>query len=285
MTLARLLHSSVVLERMKTTSRRREPASSSSLLEIERGSGPFVATSLHAAHEVRQSLLPNLALGDADRLREEDPFTEVWTAICPTRVIPRRSRFEVDFNRPPSLAVYLNPEDAWGLRVWHEPLDDRALAKTMREYRAYYAEMLKILNDLERRYGKFVVLDLHSYNHRREGAMAPPADPELNPEVNVGTGSMNRNRWARLVDRFIHDLREFDFFGRRLDVRENVRFQGGYLCRWVHEQFPVTGCALAIEFKKFFMDEWTGEADPAAVVAIREALASTLPGVREELAR
>lgn len=257
----------------------------SSLLEIELGSGPFVATSLHSAHHVRKSLVPNLAVNDEERLREEDPFTDLWTSVCPTRIVPRRSRFEVDFNRPPTGAVYLNPEDAWGMRVWHAPLDDRALAKTMREYRAYYAAMLEILNDLERRYGRFVVFDLHSYNHRRAGALAAPADPELNPEVNVGTGSMNRGRWGRLVDRFIFDLRRFDFMGRRLDVRENVRFQGGYLCRWVHEQFPVTGCALALEFKKSFMDEWTGEADPGAVVTIRAALASTLPGLREELAR
>src|SRR5690606_22940809 len=108
---------------------------------------------------------------------------------------------------------------------------------------------------------------------------------ELNPEVNVGTGSMNRARWARVVDRFMDDLRRFDFMGSSLDVRENVRFQGGYLCRWVHEHFPVTGCALALEFKRFFMDEWSGEADPRAVAAIRAALESTLPGLREELAR
>jgi len=273
------------LKRMKTTSRRRERASTSSLLEIERGNGPFVATSLHSAHQVRPSLLPKLALNDADRLREEDPFTDLWTVVCPTRLVPCRSRFEVDLNRPPTGAVYLKPEDAWGLRVWHEPLDDGTLAKTMREYRAYYAEMLEILNDLEQRYGKFVVFDLHSYNHRRAGAWAEPADPELNPEVNVGTGSMNRARWARVVDRFMDDLRRFDFMGSSLDVRENVRFQGGYLCRWVHEHFPVTGCALALEFKKFFMDEWSGEADPRAVAAIRAALESTLPGLREELAR
>ena len=49
----------------------------------------------------------------------------------------------------------------------------------------------------------------------------------------------------------------------RLDVRVNVRFRGGYLCHSVVEHYRDTACALAIEFKKVFMDEWTGESDDA----------------------
>ena len=49
--------------------------------------------------------------------------------------------------------------------------------------------------------------------------------------------------------------------GRPLDVRENVRFKGRQLAAFVHERFPTTGCALAIEVKKTFMDEWTGVVD------------------------
>jgi N-formylglutamate deformylase len=64
-----------------------------------------------------------------------------------------------------------------------------------------------------------------------------------------------------------------------------VRFRGGRLSRWIHETFPETGCALAIEFKKFFMDEWTGEVDRTLHGAILEALRSTTPGVLEELAK
>jgi hypothetical protein len=42
---------------------------------------------------------------------------------------------------------------------------------------------------------------------------------------------------------------------------------------------------LAIEVKKFFMDEWTGELDAAQHTAIGRALAETVPGVLEELRR
>jgi hypothetical protein len=129
-----------------------------------------------------------------------------------------------------------------------------------------------------------VVLDIHSYNHRREGPQGPPADPRENPEVNVGTGNMNRPVWARLVDRFLDDLRGFDYFGRSLDVRENVKFRGGHLSRHVHETHPDSGCVLSIEFKKIFMDEWTGAVDEEQLTALREALQGAIPGLLEELA-
>jgi hypothetical protein len=123
------------------------------------------------------------------------------------------------------------------------------------------------------------VFDLHTYNHRRSGADGPPADAEANPQVNIGTGTMNRERWAPVVDTFIDTLRCYDFPGGKLDVRENVKFYGGAWPRWIHDTFPETGVAIAIEFKKFFMDEWTGVPDNDSVVAIGAALRSTVPAV------
>jgi N-formylglutamate deformylase len=38
-----------------------------------------------------------------------------------------------------------------------------------------------------------------------------------------------------------------------------------------------------VEFKKFFMDEWTGELNVKHHQAIRNALGSTLPGLLESL--
>ena len=96
---------------------------------------------------------------------------------------------------------------------------------------------------------------------------------------------MDRSRWASVVDRFLCDLGNFDFPGGLLDVRENIKFRGGHFGKWIHEHFPDSVCVLSIEFKKFFMEEWTGQADKSLVDAIQAALASTLPGMREELAR
>jgi hypothetical protein len=96
---------------------------------------------------------------------------------------------------------------------------------------------------------------------------------------------MNRKKWAHLVERFITDLRSFDYKSRCLDVRENVKFLGGQIPRYIHSHFPESGCALAVEFKKFFMDEWTGTVDDAQLGWIRDALQVTVPGIVEELGK
>ena len=247
------------------------------------GEGPLVAAAVHAGHAVRDDVFANLTLEDRERLREEDPFTDQWTEIAPTRVVGLRSRFEVDLNRPREKAVYRRPEDAWGLNVWKREPPDSVIAESLAEYDAFYAATRELLSEIERDCGRFVVFDLHSYNHRRGGPDAPPDDAAENPQVNVGTGTMDRARWAPVVDRFLSDLRAYDFPGGRLDVRENVKFRGGQFSRWVHETFPQSGCALAVEFKKFFMDEWTGMPDSERIRAIGDALRSTTRGVLEQL--
>jgi N-formylglutamate amidohydrolase len=224
-----------------------------------------------------------MALADADRLREEDPFTAGWTSIAQNRLVACQSRFEVDLNRPREKAVYIHPEDAWGLHVWKEPPPVEVIERSLAVYDTFYEEAHRLFAELESRFGRFIVFDLHSYNHRREGPDGPIADAEGNPEVNLGTGTMDRNRWTPVVERFLKGLRTFDFLGRQLDVRENVRFRGGQLARWTHEHFPQSGCVLAIEFKKFFMDEWTGISDSAQLEAIPQGLRSTIPGVLEAL--
>lgn len=256
------------------------------LWEVETGDGPVVATALHAGHRVRPEAARGLALGEDVRLREEDPSTERFTEIYPggTRVVVRVSRFEVDLNRPRDGAIYAGPQSAWGLDVWGDagpPAE--VVAAALREHDAFYAGMRRLLGALEERWGPLLVLDLHSYNHRRSGPAAPPDDPFTAPEINVGTGWIDRRRWAPVVERFLAELAARSFLGRRLDVRENVRFRGGWFPRWVAETFPESACPLAIEIKKTYMDEWTGETYLAVVEAIRRALAGALPGVVKTL--
>jgi hypothetical protein len=249
------------------------------------GDGPIVATAIHDGHELREEVAALTALSDAARLREEDPYTGGWTRVAPTRLVASRSRFETDLNRPRERAVYAEPADAWGLDLWKKPPPQELLARSLDEYDAFYAELARLLSARIERFGGVVVLDLHSYNHRRGGPDGPPADPRENPEVNVGTGTLDRERWGPLIDRFIADLRGHDFLGRSLDVGENVKFRGGNMSRWIHETFPEQACSVAVEFKKFFMDEWSGEVDPRVHDAIAPALRSTLPGLREVLER
>lgn len=230
-----------------------------------------VATAIHAGHELRPSIAVLSALDEATRLREEDPHTDLLAEIGAAMVVVHRSRFEVDLNRPRENAVYRGPDDAWGLDLWVQPLSDREIQQSLTLYDDFYRELGRRLDVVAAR-GPFLVLDLHSYNHRRDGADAPTAAPADNPDINVGTGSLDRDRWGTVVDTFMEAL-------SHRDVRENVRFRGGELSRWVNTRYRDRGCALAIEFKKTFMDEWTGLLDVDRLEDLRRDLAATLPAL------
>jgi len=256
-----------------------------SLWKCVEGDGPLVAVANHDGHELRDEVAALCALPEDQRLQEEDPYTGAWAVVAPTRVVAKRSRFEVDLNRSRGTAVYRTPEDAWGLTLWRQALPQPLVERSLADFDAFYAEMQRICSKKSERFGAFFVFDLHTYNHRREGPDGPDADPDGNPEINVGTGTMERGRWASLVDRFINDLRAFDFLGRHLDVRENVKFVGRQFPLWTHTTFPESGCALAIEVKKFFMNEWTGVLDVEQHTQVLRALESTVPGILDELER
>jgi N-formylglutamate amidohydrolase len=224
-----------------------------------------------------------MAIRRRQRFVEEDPYTDQLADVVGTSLVVHRSRFEIDLNRARDRAVYRTPGDAWGLNVWRAPLPAAVRHRSLRLYDRFYADLAGVLARAGAGGRPFVVLDLHSYNHRRGGPGAPPADPAGNPELNIGTGSLDRERWAGLVDRFLGDLRTVDVGARPLDVRENIRFRGGHLSRWVHASFPGQGCCLAVEVKKFFMDEHTGTIDEPVWAGVRDALAATVPGVLAEL--
>lgn len=253
--------------------------------EVHPGEGPLVATAIHAGHMLRDEVARGLRVVAATRRREEDPHTDRWTPLAPTRVIVSRSRFEVDLNRPREQAVYRAPADAWGLEVWREPPADALVERSLALHDAFYAKMERLLADLVARHGRIAVLDLHSYCHRRGGPDAPIDDPQQNPEINLGTESVDRAVFGPLVDRFIADLRSFDLDGRHLDVRENVKFRGGYFVRWVNGRFPGAACALPVEVKKFFVDEWTDALDVVEHQRVGDALRCTVPGLLEALSR
>ena len=238
-----------------------------------------VATAIHDGHDLRPDVADQMVLAEPDRLREEDPYTGRLAASLPSHVVVHRSRFEVDLNRPREDAVYRTAADCWGLEVWREGVLPDALAEgSLALYDQFHADLAERLDALAAS-GPFVVYDVHSYNHRRDGAHAPDAGADGNPEVNVGTGSLDRERFGGLVDAFMGALSSHEVPWGRLDVRENVRFRGGHLSQWIHARYPGVGCCLALEFRKSFMDEWTGDVDPDRLAALADALAATVPAV------
>jgi hypothetical protein len=254
---------------------------------LRHGPGRVLATAIHDGHELRPEIAAQMALGDADRLREEDPFTGAAVLGVPAHIVVHRSRFEFDLNRAPEKAIYRTPEQCWGLQVWRSGELDQALAdRSLALHREYYRMLAAVLDGMAGRERRFVVIDAHSYNHRREGPDGAPTPQEQAPDINIGTFSMPRDEWAFLLDPLMDAMRGFDFNGRKLDVRENVAFQGkGEQTRFIHQRYPGQACAIALEFKKFFMDEWSGEPDPEEVAAMRAFVAHIAVACDELLGR
>ena len=244
---------------------------------------PVLAIALHAGHVVSPELSSRMKLDEAARLREEDPFTDKIAEAAAFRINVFRSRFEVDLNRPREDAVYRAPEACWGLDVWGDglpaPLVDRSLAI----HDDFYADLGGHLDHLATS-GPFIVFDVHSYNHRRESKDAPPSPPAGHPDLNVGTRWV-KPQWRPVLDVVETAFREVEVAGHLLDVREDVVFRGGYLPRWVAERYPDTGCAIALEFKKTFMDEWTGAVDREHLQALAGGLEAAQASVLHTLAR
>jgi N-formylglutamate amidohydrolase len=255
-----------------------------------KGNGPLIATAIHAGGHMRRSLLQFCQLDRLQRLREEDPCTDKIAQVAPSRIVGERSRFEVDLNRPPQKAIYLKPEDAWGLNVYKDlPWNERDASMAL--YDSFYHELRAMMDEALRRHERVVIFDVHSYNHQRQGPGIDD-DPEKNPEVNIGTGNIDRKAWAPVVDGMMQELRRPMRNGRVLDVRENIKFKGGYFGKWLYDNYGSRVCPISIEFKKIFMDEWTGEPDLTMIEDLRahlelaaqrtiEILHATTPAERE----
>lgn len=254
--------------------------------QITEGTGCLVGAAIHDGHEIRPDVEAAMKLSEEGRLREEDPYTGRIAELFDTRIVVRRSRFEVDLNRPRDKAVYRRPEDAWGLEIWKDDeLPESIVAESLAEYDAFNRDLFALLDRVRERCGRFVVYDLHSYNHRREGPEGPAADEQENPEINIGTKHIDVDVWRPVLDRFMEDLRHQPFGDHLLDVRENVKFGGGNFAARIRERYGADACVIAIEFKKVFMDEWSGEADDRAVEQLKDAVAATMEGVVEEVGR
>ena len=148
---------------------------------------PILATAIHNGHFMPAELLANCGVSEADRLREEDPHTGEMAALFPNHIILQTSRFAIDLNRPLEKAVYLEPADCWGLPVRARPLADDLLASLREDYASWYKLLRYHVERLLARHPFLVVLDLHSYNHRRGGPLAEPDPQDANPDIIIGS--------------------------------------------------------------------------------------------------
>ena len=125
--------------------------------------------------------------------------------------------------------------------MWHGQPERALVERSLAIHAAYYRMLGHYLDEIAAEHDRFVLLDVHSYNHRRDGPDGEPTAQDEAPDINIGTFSMPREQWAFLLDPLMEAMRDFDFNGRRLDVRENVAFQGkGEQTRFVHDRYPGT---------------------------------------------
>jgi len=235
---------------------------------------PIVCTAIHNGHDVSLEVFNNLAVPKDIRLMEEDPYTERFTEMSSNTIIGKTSRFEVDLNRSVEKCIYLESKDAWGITTRKTEPSELVISKSIKEYHEFYSSAKVYFKQLEEKFGRFFVYDIHSYNHHRKGSNAEFDDPKLNPEIIIGTNNMP-DKWSPLVDKIKNKLTKYDYFGRHLDSRINVKFPGGHFSRWIHTNFPDSACCIAIEFKKIWMDEWTGNIYEDKLNKLIEALNST----------
>jgi len=215
----------------------------------------YAGVALHAGHRVRDEILDAMEVKLEDRYREEDPHTERFIMDSPIQIIARDSRFEYDLNRERARAVYEEP--VWGLNVLKRPLTPEEKEGSLSKYDEFHNLMDIATAYLfqQNQYG--VIFDCHSYNYQREEKL--PWHQDKKPVINVGTGPVNRLIFGHIIDDFLNRLGEISIDGHFIYAGENIVFKGGYLSRRLSKEHNNKLLVLAIEFKKIFMDEWSGQ--------------------------
>jgi len=243
---------------------------------------PIICTAIHAGSQLSEICRDNLNISDEIKYREEDPFTDVLARSFPNNIIAKYSRFEFDINRKRESSFYLNPEDAWGLEVRKNDPDMNQINSSYEKYDDFYEQLFLYFQKIKKKFDKIFVFDIHSFNHRRKGQNAEPDDQLLNPDIVLGTSNIPE-KWYELVDVLQNNFAGFKLNNEPLDVRKNIRFPGGWFPRWLHYTFPGSVCCLSIEFKKEYMDEWSGELFPEKLLNLKEILMSSFPIINDYL--
>ncbi len=233
--------------------------------------GPVMVTAIHAGHSIRPALRPWLELPAEERLREEDPLTDYFLPAGDTIFRANRSRFEFDLNRPPETAVTTDPDVTWGLKIWDPDMPETEKKRSLGLYQSFYDWVSDRVETMIAEHGRILVVDIHSYNHRRAGPDETPADPAGNPDIDLGATTLDKRIYGGLVDEIAQGLRSRKVAGQVPDVRTNVRWEdGGHFPEWLHAQYGEAACVLTLEYKKVFMNEWGRKADIIALQDLRE---------------
>ena len=225
---------------------------------------PCLATAIHAGGRVRPEIAALMTLDEAGRFTEEDPGTDRFIEGCPSRIVCHDSRYEYELNRSVERAVRLSTEDAWGRDLYREAPSREMLSRSRERHEAFYAFLEPVVRRLAARHGICVIYDIHSYSLGRQRARG--FDPP--PLFNVGTECLDRVRFGAIVDAWSEALAAIEVPGVETTVAENLIFFGrGEFCRRASAWDPRV-LVLPTEVGKYYMDEETGQMNPARVEAL-----------------
>ena len=212
---------------------------------------------MHAGSRIRSGIKEVLSVSRVDRFREEDPYMDAFVREFPIQIIARDSRFEYDLNREPHRSVYPPDQLKWGMKIWCGDISPEERELSLVKHQEFQ-DLVDLVIDFilgQNRYA--LIFDMHSYCYQREERGAWFDDPR--PEINLGTKPVNRELFRDAIESFLDDLSSARIGNHPVRAAENEIFLGGYLSRRLSKAWHDDVLVLALEYKKIFMDEWTGE--------------------------
>ncbi|WP_114491331.1 N-formylglutamate amidohydrolase [Candidatus Ulvibacter alkanivorans] len=223
---------------------------------------PYVCGAVHDGHQFRKELWENCLHTEYERWFEEDPCTKEFVKTHPIVIAGCDSRFEYDLNRDPDNAIY---DDAWGKKLWKEPLGPRHRKQSLAKHAAFYSVVRALMQKLEEKFTAVVVYDMHSYNWRRW-------EREV-PVINLGTTNIDNDRFGNAIASWRDSLAELHLPNAiETTAGINDTFQGnGYFLKYITQNFQNT-LVLATEVKKIYCDELRKIIYPEVVNAIEQQL-------------
>ena len=228
---------------------------------------PYMCGAVHDGHQFRKELWDKCLHTEYDRWFEEDPCTKEFVKSHPIVMAGLDSRFEYDLNRDPENAIY---EDAWGKKLWKQPLTEDELQKSLEKHTNFYKVVHALIQKLEEKFAAVVVYDMHSYNWKRW-------EREV-PVINLGTSNIDNDRFGKEVEQWREMLGGLVLPNQKETTSKinDTFFGNGYFLKFITKNFANT-LVLATEFKKIYCDEHTKVNFPEVVAAIEAQLRELVP--------
>lgn len=195
-------------------------------------------TTIHSGTWMRKDIQEKQVLSEEHRLLEEDIAThQIYSNLVLEKggiwIDNKSSRFACDYNREPARAIYSNRQEKWIDEIWKEDLTQNQRRWLMEGYYEFYFTLGKLIDT----YRFNIIFDGHSMKH-----------VEGRPELSFGT---------KYIPKFYMPV--VKMMQRRLSndgfspVSLNVPYKGGYILKWLSEQFPdVFICSMEVN-KKIYM--------------------------------